>query len=75
MVETEISDADLIAEFEAMARRAGIEIFDDRREAMLASYRDYRRMTARLHEPMAASVEGSGIFSVDSIKRSQRFDR
>jgi hypothetical protein len=63
------SDDELLQEFEALARRAGIEILDDRREAMLACYRDYRAMTALLHGDRAAAVESANVFSIDSIKR------
>ncbi len=68
--ETE-DDALVQAEFEALANRAGIDILEDRREAMLASYRDYRRMTALLHAPREAVVESASIFSIESIKRTE----
>ena len=64
-------DADLVEEFEALARRAGIEILDDRREAMLETFRDYRRMTGLLHGSRPASVEGANIFTIETVKRGR----
>ena len=63
------TDDELLEEFESLARRAGIEIPDDRREAMLACYRDYRAMTALLHGARDAAVESANVFSINSIKR------
>lgn len=65
------SDDQLREEFEALARRAGIEVLDDRREAMFASFCDYRRMTALLHGARTAGVESANIFSIESVKRRQ----
>lgn len=66
-----ISDSALRAEFEALARRAGIEIMEDRRDAMLKAYRDYRHMTDLLHGDRPGSVEGASVFSIESINRSE----
>ena len=67
--QTAAAEEDLAAECEALARRAGIDILEDRKAAMLASYRDYRAMTALLHAPRAAAVESASVFSIESIKR------
>ncbi|MCC2097843.1 MAG: hypothetical protein KDJ29_13175 [Hyphomicrobiales bacterium] len=72
---TTVTEAELLAEFEALARRAGIEVFDDRREAMLACYRDYREMIALLHAPRDAGIETANVFSINSVKRGETRDR
>lgn len=65
------TDDELRAEFEALARRAGIELLEDRREAMFACFCDYKRMTALLHGARAGAVESANIFSIESITRGR----
>ncbi len=64
-------DTELLAEFEAFARRAGIEILEDRRAAMIECYRDYKQMLALLHGSRPAAVESASVFAIESIKRAQ----
>lgn len=64
-----MADKDIQAEFEALAQRAGIEIFDDRREAMLAAYLDLKKMLALLREDLSPDLESANIFRTESIKR------
>ena len=66
-----MADSDLAAELEAMAQRAGIEIFDDRREAMLVAYRDLRNMLALLRDDLPPELESANIFHSASIKREE----
>ncbi|MGE3246199.1 MAG: hypothetical protein AB7F96_16095 [Beijerinckiaceae bacterium] len=65
----EAHDAALAAEFEALARRAGIDVLEDRRAAMLECYRDYRKMLARLHGQREAYVESANVFTIETIGR------
>ena len=65
----DIEDDALRAEFDAMARRAGITIPDERRDALFAAFKDFRRVIARMHKPFDASVEVASVFSVESAKR------
>ena len=64
-----VDEKSLRAEFEVMARRAGAAIPDDRREALFAMFKDFRRVIARMHKPFDASVEVASVFSVESAKR------
>lgn len=64
-------DSALVAEFEALARRAGIEILEDRRQPMLDTFCDYRRMTALLHGERPAVAEGANVFRLDTIARGR----
>ena len=63
------ADADLRAEFDMLARRAGLSIPEDRREAFFAAFKDFRRMTERLHRPREAAVELASVFSIESARR------
>lgn len=65
------TEDDLRQEFEVLASRAGIRILDDRREAMFASFCDYRRMTALLHGARPGATESANVFSIESIKRER----
>ena len=66
---TQLDEADLQAEFDALARRAGIEIPPERRAALLEGFRDLRKMTALLHHPRPATSEFAASFDVRSITR------
>ena len=63
------ADADLRAEFDMLAARAGLTIPHERREDFFAAFKDFRRMTERLHKPRDGTVELASVFSVESAKR------
>jgi hypothetical protein len=65
----EDSDAQLHVEFEALARRAGLVIPEERRQAFFVAFKDFRRMLERLHRPREADVETASVFSVDAVRR------
>ena len=61
---TEIpDDAALALEFDVFARRAGLEIPDDRRAAVFASFKELRHMLALLRQPRAAPPSRPGLLS------------
>ena len=62
----------LIGEFEALARIAGIEVPADRRDAMIASYRDLRAMTALLHTELPPAVESANVFAAGAFRPARR---
>jgi RNase P/RNase MRP subunit p30 len=66
---TQTEEADLEVEFDALARRAGIEIPPERRAALLEGFRDLRKMVAALHRPRPATSEFAEAFDVRSIIR------
>ncbi len=67
---TEIpDDAALALEFDVFARRAGLEIPDDRRAAVFASFKELRHMLALLRQPRAATAEPAGTYSILSVTR------
>jgi hypothetical protein len=71
MQDTTTDDAALAAEFDALARRAGLTIPEDRKAAMLQGYKDMKRMTALMRQhPRAAADEPAAAYSLQSITRS-----
>lgn len=66
------ADSDIEKEFDALARRAGLTIAADRRDALLEGYRDLRMMIARLHTPRPAASEAAFVFSPEDQQRSLR---
>ena len=63
------TQAELRAEYEALARRAGVTIPADRDEAFFTAFVDFRRILERLHVPRLATVETASVFAVESVKR------
>jgi hypothetical protein len=63
-------DTALAAEFDMLARRAGLTVLDDRRAAMLQAYKDFKRMTALMRQPRTAADEPAGAYSILSVTRS-----
>ncbi|MDQ8727685.1 hypothetical protein [Bradyrhizobium sp. LHD-71] len=60
----------LNAEFDALAGRAGIEIPESRRPAMLEGLKDLKRMTQLMRQPRTAANEPAGAYAILSITRS-----
>ena len=64
--------SDIEQEFDAFLRRAGLVVSADRREILLADYRDLRAMLARLHQPRPGASETAFVFTAESLQRSLR---
>jgi len=58
------SDDDLKQELDAAAKKAGLTIPADRFEAILAGYKDQKRMIALLRQPRTAAAEPSNVYSL-----------
>jgi len=63
-------EAALELEFDVFARRAGLEIPDDRKPALFAGFKDLRRMLALMRQPRTAADEPAGTFSILSVTRA-----
>jgi hypothetical protein len=64
------SEAALALEFDVLARRAGLDIPEERMAAMFEGFKDLRRMTALMRQPRSASDEPAPTFSILSVTRS-----
>lgn len=62
-------DAALALEFDVLARRAGLHVPEARRAALLAGFKDLRRMTAMLRQPRTAADEPAATYSILSVTR------
>lgn len=60
----------LTAEFDVLAKRAGLTIPEDRRPALLAGFKDLKRMTALMRQPRTAANEPAGSYAILSVTRS-----
>lgn len=60
----------LVTEFDVLARRAGLDIPENRKEAMLKGFKDLKRMTALLRQPRTAADEPAGTYSIQTVTRS-----
>lgn len=58
------SDDDLKQELEGAAKKAGLTIPADRFDAILASYKEQKRMVALLRQPRSAAAEPSNTYSL-----------
>jgi hypothetical protein len=70
MSETSADDPALAAEFDVLAKRAGLEIPDSRRAALLKGYKDLKRMTALMRQPRTAADEPAGTYVIQTVTRS-----
>lgn len=71
MSDTSSNDEQMLsAEFDALARRAGLDIPPERKVAMLKGYKDMKRMTALMRQPRTAANEPAGAYSILSVTRS-----
>ena len=57
-------DPMLETEFDVLMRRAGLTVPPDRRDTMLAAFKDLRAQLALLRQPRSAAAEPSNIFSL-----------
>ena len=63
-------DPALEAEFDILAKRAGLVVPENRRPAMLRGFKDLKRMTALLRQPRTAVDEPAGAYSILTVTRS-----
>ena len=56
-------------EFDMLAQRAGVVVPVERREAVLAAFRDFRPMLTRLHGERPARNEVAHVFSIEHVRR------
>lgn len=64
------TDDALKTELDIFARRAGLDIPDARKPALLQGLKDLKRMTALMRQPRTAADEPAGTYSLLSITRS-----
>jgi hypothetical protein len=64
------ADQALEAEFDVLAKRAGLAVPDDRKPAMLRGFKDLKRMTALMRQPRTAADEPAGTYSILTVTRS-----
>ena len=62
-------DAALMAEFDALAKRAGLMVPDDRRALLFDGFKDMRRMLPLLRQPRTAASEPAPTYAMHSITR------
>ena len=60
----------LNAEFEILAKRAGLAIPESRKPALLHGFKDLKRMTALMRQPRAAANEPAGAYAILTVTRS-----
>ena len=70
MSDTSADDLALAAEFDALARRAGLDIPEGRKPALLKGYKDMKRMTALMRQPRTAADEPAGTYVIQTVTRS-----
>ena len=68
MAETS-EDARLVAEFEAFVARARLPVPADRRDGLLAAFREMREMLDVLRHPLPPAAGTAGVFDVSSVTR------
>ena len=69
-VDNSADDEALAAEFDILAKRAGLLVPDSRRPAMLKGFKDLKRMTALMRQPRTAADEPAGTYAIQTITRS-----
>jgi hypothetical protein len=62
-------EAALALEFDVLAKRAGLDIPEQRKAALFEGFRDLRRMTALMRQPRSAADEPASAFSILSVTR------
>lgn len=70
MADISPDDQALAAEFDVLAKRAGLPVIAMRKPALLQNYKDLKRMTALMRQPRTAADEPAGAYSIFSITRS-----
>jgi hypothetical protein len=62
-------DENLALEFDVLARRAGLDIPSERRDALFEGFQDLKKLLAVLHAPREATSEIAGAFDPRTIMR------
>jgi len=70
MSDTPTDDQALTAEFEILAKRAGLTIPENRKAALLRGFKDIKRMAALMHQPLTAADEPAGTYDIRTVTRS-----
>jgi len=70
MSDTSADDNALAAEFDILAKRAGLEIPDSRKPMLLKGFKDLKRMTALMRQPRTAADEPAGTYLIETVTRS-----
>jgi hypothetical protein len=70
MSDSPTDDQALSAEFEIFAKRAGLDIPENRKPAMLKGFKDLKRMTALMRQPRTAADEPAGTYVIQTVTRS-----
>jgi hypothetical protein len=64
-----LDEAALVLEFDVLAKRAGLDIPQERKAALLEGFKDLRRMTAMMRQPRSAADEPAPTFNILSVTR------
>jgi hypothetical protein len=70
MPDTSTDDQALTAEFDVLAKRAGLPVADVHKPALLQGYKDLKRMTALMRQPRTAANEPAGAYAILTVTRS-----
>jgi hypothetical protein len=70
MSDNPADDQALTAEFDVLAKRAGLEVPANRKPAMLKGFKDLKRMTALMRQPRTAADEPAGTYVIQTVTRS-----
>ena len=70
MSDTPADDQALEAEFDILAKRAGLAVPASRKPALLKGFKDLKRMTALMRQPRTAADEPAGTYVIQTITRS-----
>jgi hypothetical protein len=63
-------DQALAAEFDILAKRAGLDIPANRKPNMLKGFSDLKRMTVLMRQPRTAADEPAGTYVIETVTRS-----
>jgi hypothetical protein len=66
-----MTEAELAVEFDVLARRAGLDIPEDRRAHVFAGFKDMRAMLEQLRQPRTAAHEPAGFFDIATVNRGR----
>jgi len=69
MSDTAVDDQALLAEFDILARRAGLTIPEERKSNLLKAYKDLKRMTALMRQSRTAADEPAGTYDIRTVTR------
>lgn len=70
MPDNSTDDQALNAEFDALAKHAGLPVLENCRPAMLAGFKDLKRMKALVRQPRTAANEPAGTYDIRTVTRN-----